>query len=393
MNSIYDPTPKREVKTRINNLKSTMVSQGIDGVLLFSIVELFYYSGVGIEGALYIPQEGEPIHLVKRNVDLATEYSGIDTVGNFGKLSQVFETIPIGDGSKIALELEILPYSYVKFLTSLNRKITFLDGSTTFRKIRSRKSEYEVNQIAQAAKIVDKSFEYCSDIAKHEMSEIELAAILDKWLIENGHYGYISTRAFNSALLNLSYVIGSSSSILNSNFTPISGWGMSLKYPYGPSTKKLGKDPFFVDTCGNYNGYISDTTRTFIIGKFDQDTREQLDALIQIKQLLQKRLKPNVNLGNLYSKAMELAEDLHISNHFMGETKDKVAFLGHGIGLELDELPILYLKGDVAKEGNVIACEPKYIEKGKKVLGLEDSFAITKSSNRLLTQSPNFFEI
>jgi Xaa-Pro aminopeptidase len=168
---------------------------------------------------------------------------------------------------------------------------------------------------------------------------------------------------------------------------------MSLKYPYGPSAKKIGKKPFFVDTCGNFNGYISDTTRTFIIGQYDKVTRNQIDALIQIKQKLRRELRPNINLGKLYGEIFELAKELKISEHFMGDAEDKVAFLGHGIGLELDELPILYAKGKKAEQGNVLACEPKYIEKGKKVLGLEDSYVIKESGNRLISQSPDYFEI
>ncbi len=393
MDSKYPHMPKKEIRSRIDRLRSHMTTQGIEGALLFSTIELFYYSGVGLEGALFIPQEGEPTHLIKRNVELAKEYSAIITVRDFGRLSKVFSTLPIKDGSRIALELDILPYSYTKYLESLNKKITFLDGSLLFRKIRAVKSDFEVNQIAQAATLVDQSFEYCVDIALPEMSEIELAAKLHQWLLENGHHGYVHTRAFNSALVNFSYVIGSSSSVLNIHFTPISGWGMSLKHPYGPSTMKLGKNPFFVDTCGNFNGYISDTTRTFAFGQFDRESKNQMDALIQIKQLLQKRLKPNVHLGDLYSETMELAKELHIFDHFMGETNNKVKFLGHGIGLELDELPILSAKSNVANQGNVLACEPKYIERGRKVLGLEDSYALTDSGNRLLSQSPNYFEI
>ena len=260
------------------------------------------------------------------------------------------------------LELDLLPYSYVSYLKSLNEYTSFVDGSLMFRQIRAVKSDYEISKISLAAKLVDESFEYCVNIAKPDMSEIQLAAKLDQWLVENGHHGYIRTRAFNSALLNFSYVIGSFSSTLNIHFTPISGGGMSLKYPYGPSAKKIGKKPFFVDTCGNSNGYISDTTRTFILGQYDNETRDQIDALIQIKRKLHNELQPNSNLGDLYTEIMELARELKISDHFMGELKDKVPFLGHGIGLELDELPILYAKGKNAKQGNVLACEPKFIE-------------------------------
>ncbi len=393
MDELYSSVPEKEINSRIDSLRSRMAETDIDGFLLFSTVETFYYSGIGLDSAVYIPKEEEPTHLVKRNIDLAQEFSAIQNVQTFGRLSQIFTTLKIEDHSKIAVELDILPFSYVKYLESTNNKVVLIDGSYDLRNQRSVKSNYEISQISQAAALVDSSFDYCTEIASPEMSEIDLAAKLDSWLLKNGHQGYITTRNFNSALLNYSYVIGKSSSTLNIHFTPISGWGLSLKYPYGPSTKKLGTDPFFVDTCGNNNGYISDTTRTFVFGGFDPVTKEKLDSLIEIKSFLKKVLKPKADLGVIYAESMSLARELGIYDNFMGDSHDKVAFLGHGVGLELDELPILYRNGSKLFDGNVIACEPKYIEERKLLLGIEDTFAINDSGSRLLSKSPDFFEI
>ena len=392
MHNTYSSVSEKEINSRISRLKSSMSEMDVDGFLLLSTVETFYYSGVGLESAVYIPKEEEPTYLVKRNINLAHEYSAINNIKEFGRLSQIFETLKISDGTKIALELDILPFSYVKYLES-TKNVILTNGSHVLRNIRAIKSNYEISQISQAASLVDSSFEYCKEIASPEMSEIDLAAKLDHWLLKNGHQGYITTRGFNSALLNYSYVIGKSSSTLNIHFTPISGWGLSLKYPYGPSTQKLGNNPFFVDSCGNQNGYISDTTRTFTFGKFNERTKEKIEALIEIKKYLIGVLKPKADLGAIYAESMSLAKELRIYDNFMGESQDKVAFLGHGVGLELDELPILYSRGLKLSEGNVLACEPKYIEKGKIVLGIEDTMAITNSSSQLLSKSPDFFEI
>ena len=152
-------------------------------------------------------------------------------------------------------------------------------------------------------------------------------------MAENGHAGFIPTRQFGSVMIGNSYVVSSASTALNSNFTPISGRGLSLKNVIGPSRQKIGKKPFFIDTCGNCQGYISDTTRTFIIGQFDRKTREQIAALQQIKQFISNRLKPGENLGLIYLEVFELVEELGILNQFMGTVSDRVAFLGHGVGL------------------------------------------------------------
>ncbi len=393
MDSSYSIVPKSEIEHRLARVKEVLSTLDLSGLLLFSNVEMFYYSGIGLEGAVYIPQDGEPIHLVKRNKKLAKEYSSIPNIIHLDRLSQIYSILNISTEAKLGVELDFLPFSYVKYLESLKEGIILENFSSRLRLLRALKSQFEISQIEKAANVVDRSFEHCAEIAAPEMTEIELAAKLDKWLLDNGHHGYITTHAFNSALLNFSYVISKSSSTLNIHFTPISGWGLSLKYPYGPSKKKIGTSPFFVDTCGNHNGYISDTTRTFSLGRLDTETKNQIDALQQIKHYLKKNLRPSVSLGEVYANVMSLAKELGISNNFMGENGDKVKFLGHGVGLELDELPILYAKGNQAEKGNVLACEPKFIEKGQKVLGIEDTYAITKSGVKLLSHSPDYFQI
>ena len=394
MSNSYSKTPLSEIKSRITTLQYQLKKDNINGAILLSTPELYYYSGVGYDGAVYISTEGEvPVHLIKRNLTLAQSFSQIPVIKTFGRKSKIFETLDIKQGTRIAIEKEVLSYSFVQFLQSKAKNIQLVDCSSVLRELRSIKSKYEINQIERAAKLVDQSLEHCTEIATPEMTEIELAIRLESWLLENGHDGFITTYGFNAELLHCAYVISSQSSILNIHFTPISGRGLTLKYPYGPSRRKLGNSPFIVDTCGNSRGYISDTTRTFICGKFDVETHNQLQSLRQIKQFLQRTLKPNVNLGDLYNDVMELSKELKIYDHFMGTSTDRVAFIGHGVGLELDELPVFYKKGPNIVAGNVLACEPKFFIKEKKVLGIEDTYAITKSGCELLSTAPDSFEI
>jgi len=393
MDNIYTGIPSSEIESRIKHLKSYLKKENIDGAILLSTPELYYYSGVGYDGAVYIPVEGDPIHLVKRNLKLAKSFSRLPTVTSFGRKSRLFKTLNIKPFTKIALELDILSFSFVNFLQSKTRNVQLTNCSSILRQFRSIKSDYEINRIKNAAKLVVNSFEYCLEIATPEMTEIELAVRLESWLLDNGHDGFITTYGFNTELLHYAYVISSKSSVLNIHFTPISGYGLTLKYPYGPSRQKLGKKPFIIDTCGNQNGYISDTTRTFICGKFDTETHNELEALQHIKHFLQTNLKPNVNLSDLYNEVMDLTKELSIYDSFMGTSVDRVAFIGHGVGLELDELPVFYPKGPRLVPGNILACEPKFFIQGEKVLGVEDTYAITESGNILLSKSPDYYEI
>ncbi len=394
MSKTYAEIPKSETTSRTTRLQNLLRSEELDGALLMSVAELYYYSGIGSPGVVYVPTDGEPIRLSERNLNLVKTYSPLTDIRPLGRLSMLFDTLNVDSASQVAIEGDVMPFSLVTFLQSRAKDTRLVDGSNLFRQIRSVKSDYEVDLMEKAATLVDESFEYCIEIADPEMTEIELALRLDTWMVERGHAGFITTRSFNMAMVQYSYVVSSGGSALNTYFTPISGQGLSLKYTFGSSWRKLGRNrPFIVDTVGNCEGYLSDTTRTFVCGQFTPEIRDQLDALSQIRELIIRSMKPGNSLGELHNEVMHLSEELGIHDNFMGTNSDKVVFLGHGVGLELDELPIFYSKGPPLSPGNTLACEPKIIVPGEILLGIEDTFAVTEGDHKILSRAPVNFEI
>jgi Xaa-Pro aminopeptidase len=394
MSAKADVISSSELLLRIQNLRKKLNDADLDGALLLSSQECYYYSGIGIEGGVFVPVEGEPVHLIKRNLAFGRAHSAIAQVQESGRQSKLFETLGIKPHTKLAIEADLLPFSFVNYLQSKANGTELVDGSQLFRQLRAVKSDSEINLIEQAARTVDRMFIFCQEIARPEMTEIELSSRLDSWLLQNGHDGFITTHAFNSLMFQYSYVVSSAAAAMNTYFTPVSSTGLSLKYPYGSSRTKIGRGhPFLVDACGNHQGYISDTTRTFVCGRFDKVSRDQLDALDQMTAFIGHELRPGSNLGELYGRVLELARGLGIEECFMGLGPDKVPFLGHGVGLELDDLPVFHAGGPELLAGNVLACEPKIIIPGKRVLGIEDTYAITQSGCRRLSNARESFEV
>ncbi|MHA2601351.1 MAG: M24 family metallopeptidase [Candidatus Thorarchaeota archaeon SMTZ1-83] len=394
MSETYEVVPKSETDSRVSRLQSLLTDKGLNGALLMSVAELYYYSGIGSPGAVYVPSEGDPVRFSERNLDLVKTHSPLTDIRPLGRMSMLFENLKVESEAQIVVEGDVLPFSLVTFLQSKAKETRLVDGSNLFRQIRSVKSDYEIELMERAAVLVDESFEFCTEIANPDMTEVELALRLDSWMVERGHAGFITTRSFNMAMVQYSYVVSSGGSTLNTYFTPISGQGLSLKYTFGSTRKKLGRNrPFIVDTVGNCQGYLSDTTRTFVCGQFIPEIRDQLDALSQIKQLITNSMKPGKSLGKLYREVMNLSEELSIHENFMGTNSDKVAFLGHGVGLELDELPVFYSKGPNLSPGNTLASEPKIIIPGEILLGIEDTYAITEEGHKILSSAPTTFEI
>jgi len=101
--------------------------------------------------------------------------------------------------------------------------------------------------------------------------------------------------------------------------------------------------------------------------------------MLEVQQLVKKLAKPGVKSGEIYNQALEKTKDLGYADHFMGIGNERVRFVGHGIGLEVDEYPFLAAGQQLELQaGMTIAVEPKLIFPGKGVVGIENTHVVTE---------------
>ncbi len=171
---------------------------------------------------------------------------------------------------------------------------------------------------------------------------------------------------------------------------PSGGEGPFPSSPTGAGWKKLEKgNTVLVDIVTSYNGYYSDQTRTFFLGKkLSPSAQEAYDFCQKVLNKLEEHLKPGNTCSEIYAKIYKWADNQGLPEGFMGYGENRVKFFGHGVGLELDEFPILANKIDLKlKSGMVIAIEPKAYLKGIGALGLENTYVITDSGYKCLCQA------
>ncbi|HEY6871513.1 MAG TPA: M24 family metallopeptidase [Geobacteraceae bacterium] len=128
--------------------------------------------------------------------------------------------------------------------------------------------------------------------------------------------------------------------------------------------------PIVIDYTGIFNGYLVDMTRIFVLGKLASELEEAFTVSLAIQRYLAENLKPGIICEELFLKAASMAEEAGLGNNFMGAPGENARFVGHGVGLELDELPIL-AQGFKAplQAGQTIAIEPKFVFPGQGVIG------------------------
>jgi Xaa-Pro aminopeptidase len=222
------------------------------------------------------------------------------------------------------------------------------------------------------------------------MRELDLSAELECRLRKSGNEGYVRMRAYNQELFG-GLAVSAGGAQYGFFDGAVTGKGLSNASPQGASTDVIVRDaPVLIDFTCVINGYITDMTRIFVIGSLDPELRRAFDLALEIQAFLQRELKPGAVCEDLFFKAVEMAGQGGFGDSFMGMPGEQARFVGHGVGLELDEFPVIAQGFKVQLQaGQTIAIEPKFVIPGKGVVGIENTFAVTPEGGQKLTDIPD----
>ncbi|HNZ05714.1 MAG TPA: Xaa-Pro peptidase family protein [Methanothrix soehngenii] len=378
--------PRSEIDSRIKKLQSSM--DGIDGALLFQAVDMCYFSGTAQDGLVYIPRDGEPIVMMKRSLVRAKEESPLE-VRPLKNMRNLKEDLGIKTSATIGLEMDVLPCSFYFRVNKALGDASFVDVAERIKHIRSVKSQFEIKLAKEAAQMLVEGFSTVPDHIKEGMTEVELMCRMESEMRLMGHQGSLRFRRFNSIVPIGHIMSGSSAAIPSFLASPTGGKGTSVVFPHGPGYRKIKRnEPVFVDTVGICNGYIADATRIFSLGKIEPGLVEAYEASCQIEEAIAREMMPGRTARELFELSESEGARLGYGDFLGGPVGSKCGFVGHGVGLELDEYPVLAPLDHEIQEGMTIAVEPKIIYPGKGVLGVEDTFLTTSSGALRLTEMP-----
>jgi Xaa-Pro dipeptidase len=171
--------------------------------------------------------------------------------------------------------------------------------------------------------------------------------------------------------------------------------GIGPAFSQGAGLKVLrAREPISIDYCSCFNGYIVDQTRMAAIGEPAAAVRRAYDAMREVQETLKTRTQPGITGAQVYHWAVEAAARLGYRDTFMGSGTSRAAYVGHGVGLELDELPLIAEKFDWPLEENmVLALEPKVILPEHGLVGIENTYLLTAEGLEPLTRAPEDFLI
>ncbi len=388
------PSPS-ELSLRINNFKKAMEKLRIDIALIFSNVNLFYFTNSIQKGCLIIPTSQRPLYLVQKDLERAKAETCPEVIDLF-KISNIKEILPYlkdivsKEKIKIGVELKDIPASLYLNLIKLFGAKEFIDISIEILKLRSKKSKYELLQMKKAGKISDEVFSKVSDYLREGITEVEVAGLIQAEGRKLGNQEVIRMRGFNNELTNPHLLSGKSAAIPSSGDVPLSGYGTTPAIAQGASLKKILKgDPIIVDYAGGYNGYVTDETRLFVIGNLSKNLEKAYWVSREIIDFVEKNVKEGENGKDIYESILKIVDKHKLTNHFMGYGKNRARFVAHGIGLVINEFPIIaYRRDEILEENMVFSIEPKFVFPDKGAVGVEVDFIVKKNNVERLTGFP-----
>lgn len=385
--------PASEIEIRITKIQKRLREEEIGGLLIIQRVDLFYFSGTAQNGFLYIPSEGDPLLLIRRYIPRARQESSIGNIVEIKSPKEVPERIVDFYGGlphTLGFELDVVPVKDFEFYRRLFPKQTCIDGSPLILEARMIKSAWEIEQMEKTAQLSSQTFEYIRNNIRPGYTEMEFGGMYEAFARKIGHGGKLRVRDYQTEGYPWHILSGASGGIVGLLDSPASGQGTSAAFPVGGGNKKLALDePIMIDIASVFNGFHMDETRMFAIGSMPKEAFDASLAAIEIHNTVLDRVRPGTPIKELFDIALAKAEKLGYTEPYLGPPGYKVQFIGHGIGLELIEQPILSAKDvSLLQPGMTFALEPKMLFKNRFSAGVESVFTVTETGHRLISQVP-----
>ena len=395
----FQYTPLEEIESRLARLRIGMKKKEIETLLIVQKMDFYYLSGTTQDGLLFVPLEGKPLLMIKREWERARVESPLkDVVAIYSNrelpslINSHYGRVPC----TLGLEMDIIPVrDYFRF-QEIFPNVKILDASPLLRDTRKIKSFFEIELMKSAGDIARKVYEKGRDILKEGMTEIEFGGLLEAAAKRHGHEGLLRVRSLNYEAYTWHVLSGPNGGIVSQSDSPMGGLGLSPAFPVGASRRIMrAHEPILVDFGICYHGYQSDETRMFSIGKMNNKFIEAYHVCREIHDRVLEEIRPGVDGESIFLKTLRLAEKLGYRDSYLGPPGLQTRFIAHGIGLELNELPFLAQgQSYPLEEGMTFAVEPKIVFPGEGSAGIENTVVVTRNGYELLTPiDQNIFQV
>lgn len=373
-----------DLSNRRQRIQQAMQEGGFDACILSTSVNLFYVAGSIYNGYFYLPAEGAPIHFIKRSSSIT--FNNSIEIRKPEQIKEELEKLGIKAPNRVLLEVDSLSFSDCnRLIASLNIEEVG-NASTLLRNIRSVKTELEIAQTRYCAQKHVEVYKQIPSIYREGMTDLELQFEIEHLMRQNGSLGIFRSYGANMDIYMGSLLVGENAEAPSPFDFALGGKGGNPVLPLGATGIKIEKgNTIMVDMAGNYSPWMTDMTRVFSIGSVSELAYKAHQVSIEIHEKIIDCAKEGVACADLYNLAIDIVKENRLEAYFMG-TKQQAKFIGHGVGLEINEPPVLAPRSKELLEKNTIfALEPKFVIPEIGAVGIENTFLVHENGIEKLT--------
>lgn len=376
----------QELDIRKNKIIAALKNVGADACLLTTSVNVYYATGRIIIGYVYIDIDGNVLSLVRRPNNVVGE--NVFFIRKVEQLAEILANQGIAMPKKMVVEGDEISFGEWNRIAACTGA-ELVNGSNLIRLVRSVKTDWEIAQLSLSAEIQSDVLRKVPSVYVKGMTDHEFSVEVEKLFRLAGCLGLFRIYGGTMEAYMGSILAGENACAPSPYDFALGGAGMHPSLPLGHNGGVLKEgQTVMVDINGNFTGYISDQSRTYSVGKLPQYAYDAHQVSIEIQDAIAEQGKPGVTCEELYQLSLSIAKKHGFEKHYMG-MQQQAKFVGHGIGLVINELPVLCDRNKAVLEvGNTIALEPKFVFPEVGAVGTENSFVVTENGMKKLTSAP-----
>lgn len=343
---------------KIKCLREKMKLLEIDGMIISNPINIEYITGVYAEGTLIINDKDNIFITDARYIEDVNSTITISDEINVRDQANIPENEYISffaNCPRVGIEENYISYSKYQNLVRIYRLKEAVETNNLIEKMRTIKDDNEIAKIRRACEITDNCFTHLLEYIKVGMTERQIAFEIEKYFIENGANGL----AFDTIVA--------------------SGENSSKPHAVPTNRKIQSDDNITIDFGAKYKGYCSDMTRTIFVGSVSDEVRNLYNFILEGQLRATNKIKDGVD-GKSVARGVQI--------EYNARNFELIHALGHGVGLEVHELPYLsYRSSYILKANMVVTNEPGIYIPEKIGIRIEDTILVNKLESEVLTKS------
>lgn len=373
-----------ELKLRRDKIRYLMAQKGIDAALIACNVNLLYTYGEIVSGYLYLPLHSPALLFAKRPNSLTGEH--IFSIRKPEQMVDLLKENSLPMPAKLMLEGSELSYAEYMRLSALFPEAEVVNGTSIIREARSIKTPMEIEFFRRSGKLHAKAYSKIPEVYRPGMTDRELSIEVERLMRLEGCLGIFRIFGRSMEIFMGSVLTGDNAAAPSPYDFALGGKGLDPSLPVGMNGTQLKEgQSVMVDIGGNFYGYMCDMSRVFSIGKLGDEAYAAHQVCLEVQEKIASVAAPGVPCEDLYNMAIDIVTRAGFADRFMGISQ-QARFIGHGIGLEINEAPVLAprMKQEL-QPGMVFALEPKIVLPQVGPVGIENSWFVTESGIEKLT--------